>query len=117
MEVVIRLVDRGLPKNRSQRVALNAAYSARHADPDILFSANRSSRQTDCVALFVEPIDAAIAIAVCYGADDENCPAMRATSISALSSQVSHSIDVWPDFATGNVRRISTNSSDLPGVK
>ena len=32
MEVVIRLVDRGLPKNRSQRVALNAAYSAKHAD-------------------------------------------------------------------------------------
>jgi len=32
MEVVIRLVDRGLPKNRSQRVALNASYSAKHAD-------------------------------------------------------------------------------------
>ena len=32
MEVVIRLVDRGLRKNRSQHVALNAAYSAKHAD-------------------------------------------------------------------------------------
>jgi hypothetical protein len=31
MEAAIRLVDRGLRKNRSQRVALNAAYSAKHA--------------------------------------------------------------------------------------